>query len=169
VNFVVSGEYIPPPEINFDEVLVEVYDEEGQDDYLEVLASDNEYFNGSPDLNILDVRVVDSVQEDRSSGSVFGLLGDEGGYTVIGFGCAIILLVVGMLVREKRFRRERTRRRNEVLKTRHLEVRRLQNERFGVQDRDYAVVEEEIPDMESNNDSSNENAIFDVHIEEVEN
>ena len=170
VNFGVSGEYLPPPEINFDEVLVEVFDEEGQDDYLEVLlASDNEYFNAAPDLDIVDVRVVDSVQEDRSSGSVFGLLGDEGGYTVIGFGCAIFLLVVGMLVREKRFRRERTRRRNENLKTRHLEVRRLQNERFGVQDRDYAVVEEEIPDMESNNDSSNENVIVDVHIEELDN
>ena len=80
-----------------------------------------------------------------------------------------LLLVVGMLVREKRFRRERTRRRNENLKTRHLELRRLQNERFGVQDRDYAVVEEVIQNMEINNESSNENVIVDVHIEEVEN
>jgi len=155
VNFGVSGEYIPPPEINFDEVLMEVFDEEGQDDYLEVLlASDNVYFDAAPNLDILDVRVVDSVPDDQSSGSVFGLLGDEGGYSVIGVGCATVLLIVGMLLHEKHSRRARTRQRNEFLKTRHLEVRRLQNERFGVQDRNYAVVEEGVEEIISDSDSA---------------
>jgi len=155
VNFGVSGEYIPPPEIDFDVVLLEVFDEEGQDDYLEVLlASDNEYFNATPNLDILDVQVMGSAPDDRSSGSAFGLLGDEGGYSIIGVGCATVLLIVGMLVHEKHLRRSRTRQRNEFLKTRHLEARRLQNERFGVQDRDYAVVEEEVENIRSNSDSS---------------
>ena len=153
VNIGVSGEYLPPPEINFDDVLVEVYDEEGQDDYLVVLlASDNEYFNAATNLDIVDVRVVDSVQGDRSSGSVFGLLGDEGGYSIIGVGCAIILLIVGMLVREKLFRHARTSQHNQILKMRHSAVRRLQNEHFGVQDWDYAVEEEYIQYIGSNSE-----------------
>jgi len=159
VNVGVSGEYLPPPEINFDDVLVEVYDEEGQHDYLEfLLLSDNEYFNAATNLDIVDVRVVDSVQEDRSSGSVFGLLGDEGGYSIIGVGCAIVLLIAGMLVREKSFRRARTSQYNQILKLRHSEARRLQNEHFGVQDWDYAVEEEYIQYIGSNSEKvDNEN------------
>jgi len=158
VNLGVSGEYLPPPEIIFDEVIVEVFDEEGQEDYLEVLlTSDNKYFEVAHSLDILDVQVLDSVAEDRSSGSVFGLLGDEGGYSIIFIGCAIVLLIVGVLIREKHLRYARTKKRNEDLKAQHLEVLRIQSERSGEQDQDrsYVGMEEEI--MGSNRNSSNEN------------
>ena len=63
----VSGEYYPPPEIDFDDVLVEVFDEEGQQDYLEILlSSDNDYFNSAPDLEILDVRTVQEILKETS-------------------------------------------------------------------------------------------------------
>jgi len=160
VNLGVSGEYLPPPEIIFDEVIVAVFDEEGQGDYLEdLLTSNNEYFESAHSLDILDVQVVDSVPEDRSSGSVFGHLGDEGGYSIIGVGCAIVLLIVGVLIREKQLRYARAKQRNEYLKAQHLEVHRIQNERFGDEDREYVGMEEEIKDMGNNSDGSNGNFV----------
>jgi len=87
------------------------------------------------------VQVLDNVQEDRSSGSVFGMLGDEGGYSIIAAGCAIFLLIVGMLVREKHLRRKRTNLRNEALKMRHIEVHKLHANNFGDM-----IVDEKIED-----------------------
>ena len=84
VSFGVSGEYLPPPEIDFDDILVKGFDEEGQQDYLEILlSSDNDYFNSAPDLEILDVRTVQEISKETSNESLFGALGDEGGYTII--------------------------------------------------------------------------------------
>ena len=57
VNVTVVGEYLPPPEVDFDTVVVEIFDEEGEEDFIEALdESDNPYF--MPVIDNLSVDVV---------------------------------------------------------------------------------------------------------------
>ena len=144
VNIAVAGEYLPPPEIIFDDVLVEVFDDEGQEEYLEVLStSESDYFDTETkeELRISGLRVFESISEDDSTskGSVFGVLGDDAGYSIIGVGCAIILILVGMLMREKVIRSKRSSQRYSDLKEKNIEERKRQNEFFAVQDKYYGV------------------------------
>ena len=144
VDVVVAGEYLPPPEIIFDDVLVEVFDDEGQEEYLEVLStSDSDYFDTetNEELRISELQVFESISEDDSTskGSVFGGLGDDAGYSIIAVGCAIILIIVGMLMREKVVRSKRSSQRYSDLKEKHIEERKRQNEFFAVQDKYYGV------------------------------
>ena len=58
VNMTISAEYLPPPEIDFSATVVEIFSEEGTDEYLhELEESGNEYFQSTPE-NIIAVKVV---------------------------------------------------------------------------------------------------------------
>jgi len=111
VNITIRGEYLPPPEIEFDDVVVEVF-EEDEDVYVEKIdKSDNSYFEPVISKISVEAQIIvepePEVSASLSEGSVFGLLGDTGGITSIVIGA--VLVMVAFMVLYKKYTRKKQR------------------------------------------------------------
>jgi len=119
VNVVVVGQYLPPPEIDFDNVVVEVFDsEEEQGDFLELIdESNNTYFEPViEDVSLVRVEVTNDIPSISRSDSFFGDLGEEEGIIVMS-ACSIVLVVAVALLWREHYRRVIRKRREEELRS----------------------------------------------------
>merc|ERR1712226_1112131 len=121
VNITVKGEYLPPPEIVFDDVVVEVFEEEEENYIGKIDESDNEYFEPVISKILVKAEVIVEVEPEisKSSGSPFGVLGDTGGITSIVIG-GIIIMVSVLLLYKKQIRKVEREVRKEELKNQVL-------------------------------------------------
>merc|ERR1712226_769114 len=121
VNITVKGEYLPPPEIVFDDVVVEVFEEEEENYIGKIDESDNEYFEPVISKTSVKAEVIVEVEPEisKSSGSPFGVLGDTGGITSIVIG-GIIIMVSVLLLYKKQIRKVEREVRKEELKNQVL-------------------------------------------------
>jgi len=84
----VNGEYLPPPEIEFEDVVVEVFNDEGEE-FTEALQETNDpYFR---EVSAVSAQPV-STDDDSGGEDAFGPLGLAGGVTII-----IIALVIAFM------------------------------------------------------------------------
>jgi len=127
VNVVVIGEYLPPPEIEFDEVIVEVLgNEDTQEDFIDAIDnSDNSYFEPVIDnMKIMDVKTFneDSESSSNSKDTVVGI--------VIALSSALMLTLLMALLYRWNFRRNRAKNRFRINQERHMlqEVHNLRME-----------------------------------------
>jgi len=117
VNVVVVGQYLPPPEIDFDNVVVEVFDSEGeQGDFLELIdESNNTYFEPViKDVSLVSVEVTNDIPSTSRSDSFFGDLGEEGGIVVMSASSIVLVVAVALIWREHHRKVERKRREEEL-------------------------------------------------------
>uniref|UniRef100_A0A7S2NQE6 Uncharacterized protein n=1 Tax=Leptocylindrus danicus TaxID=163516 RepID=A0A7S2NQE6_9STRA len=103
VNITVFGEYLPPPEIVFDDVVVEVF-EDDEEAYIEQIdESDNAYFEPVISKISVSAEAIPDVEAEiskSSSESAFGILGDEGGVATITIGCVVVLIIFAVIYRK---------------------------------------------------------------------
>lgn len=103
VNITVYGEYLPPPEIVFDAVVVEVFENE-EEAYIEQIdESDNAYFEPVISKISVSAEAIPDVEAEiskSSSESAFGILGDEGGVATIMIGCVVVLIIFAVIYRK---------------------------------------------------------------------
>ena len=93
VTVSVDGVYLPPPEITFDQVLVETLDDEGDDDFIEILNRDADA-DGETYFNQVNSAVGSIIDKDNQGSSilgiVLGLVGGVVGFVIILFSYAYI-------------------------------------------------------------------------------
>ena len=117
VNVVVIGEYLPPPEIEFDNVVVEVLDnEDTQEDFIDAIdKSNNSYFEPVIDnVQIVSVKTFDENSESSRNSE------DKFVEIVIGVTSAVLLSLLVALLYRWNVRRIRTRVRYRINRERHL-------------------------------------------------
>merc|ERR1719223_2551718 len=93
VTVSVDGVYLPPPYISFDQVLVETFDDEGDDDFIEILNRDADAV-GERYFNPVNSVIVNIIDEDKQSSSILGILlglvGGVAGFVIILFSYAYL-------------------------------------------------------------------------------
>jgi hypothetical protein len=98
VNITITGEYLPPPEVDFTMVVVETFDDEGEE-FAEVIdeISDEEKVTYFKNVTSTKAKTVVVLEEKRASGatSSFGGLGKEAGLSLIGLAASLVFIVVG--------------------------------------------------------------------------
>ena len=101
----VVGEYLPPPEVDFDVVIVDAFDEDGREDFIVAIdESDNAYFE--PVIQRIKVKSVETEADPittsaRSEENVFGTLGLAGGLIVILFSSILFVIISALLWRKR--------------------------------------------------------------------
>ena len=122
INVTVVGEYLPPPEIDFDDVVVEVFDEEGQEDFIEAIdENDIEYFEPVIDKVSVKVVTVEKIEVQNSKGNgLFGDLGDDVGIALIAAPFVFIVIVLILLGWRKHIRHKDAAKNEEDLKNQNL-------------------------------------------------
>ena len=109
INVTVQGQYLPPPEINFDDVVVEVFDtEEEEEEFIKAIdESNNPYFE--PVIKDLDVSVAvikEEVDIENKNKGFFSELGNMG-IVFISVSSGIVLGIVALLMWQKRRKAKR--------------------------------------------------------------
>jgi len=108
INVTVQGQYLPPPEINFDDVVVEVFDtEEEEEDFIKAIdESNNPYFE--PVIEDLDVSVVviKEVERKNKNNGFFSELGNVG-IALISVSSSFVLGIIALLMWQKRRKAKR--------------------------------------------------------------
>lgn len=112
----VSGEYLPPPEVNdFGDVVVEAIDEDGEE-FIETLE---ENAGESNETYFLYVSEVDAMTEDAMGGDVYDIVAFAGYITAAFVGFAGVLSCISVV-------RRRRRRRNQEREADELRARAVQ-------------------------------------------
>eukprot|EP00814_Leptocylindrus_danicus_P009572 CAMPEP_0116033984 /NCGR_PEP_ID=MMETSP0321-20121206/19320_1 /TAXON_ID=163516 /ORGANISM="Leptocylindrus danicus var. danicus, Strain B650" /LENGTH=731 /DNA_ID=CAMNT_0003510175 /DNA_START=560 /DNA_END=2752 /DNA_ORIENTATION=+ len=138
VNVTISAEYLPPPEVDFSLTVVEVFDEEGAEEYLHDLEkSGNEYFQSTPE-NIIDVSVVSVLVEIEpvSNMAVKGDRDDSDSTEALGMHALIaiiaasffVVLVAALLLWKKHKNRKRSEELTQNIRFSHQSIRNLMAE-----------------------------------------
>ena len=102
----VVGEYLPPPDIDFDDIVIDAFDEEGQEDFIVAIdESDNAYFEPVIDKisvkSVATVNDLDLVASSRNGDSAFGSLGVTGGVIVVVASSVFTVIVAALLWRKR--------------------------------------------------------------------
>jgi len=109
INVTVQGQYLPPPEINFDDVVIEVFDtEEEEEEFIEAIdQSDNPYFE--PFIEDIEVFVTvikeDFATENKNDGFLSEL--SNIGIALIAVSSSFVMGVVALLMWQKHKKRKR--------------------------------------------------------------
>ena len=65
--------YLPPKEITFDQVLVEILDDEGDDNFIKILNRDADAVGGTH-FNQANSAVASIIDEDKQTSSILGIV-----------------------------------------------------------------------------------------------
>jgi len=126
VSITVEAEYLPPPEIDVSDIIVETFNEE-EEDFIEIVEdSENAYFEGTYDIISFRAATVDvnqSIQKSQGETSNFGALGNDGGITVIVCSFLIFSIILCLCWR-KHYRIESRQRKYNFLRDEALQRRR---------------------------------------------
>ena len=107
INVTVTGRYLPPPDIDFDSIVVEVFDEEGQEDFITAIDENNiDYFEPVVTQISVSVETVEKeiVESKKKSKGLFGSLGDEGGIALTISPLVFIIIILILLGWRKNIR-----------------------------------------------------------------
>jgi len=112
VSTMISGAYLPPPEVDVGEVVAEVIDDEGDDFVSALVASDSEYFSQVTSASAF----FDGGDDSSDDGNDLS----DGEIAAIVVCSSVAVLIVGALIYRKRTREARTKELNEANKS-HFE------------------------------------------------
>ena len=95
VNFTIIGEYLPPPDIIFDEVIIDVLDQDGREDFIEAIdKSNNPYFEPEiENLSISEIIVYREIIVYQSNDTETSTI-----ILAIVIPCFVILLCIGLIL-----------------------------------------------------------------------
>jgi len=108
INVTVQGQYLPPPEINFDDVVVEVFDtEEEEEEFIEAIdKSDNPYFEPFIEELEVSVTVIKEVDTENKNKGFLSELSNIG-IAFIAVSSSFVMGVVALLMWQKHKKRKR--------------------------------------------------------------
>lgn len=115
VTVSVNGVYLPPPEIIFDQVLVETLDEEGDDDFIEILNNDADSV-GETFFNSVHSAIGSLTDEDGEEMGIFEII-----LVLVGVVIGLVAFFISFAYIRKSIRKNREKKFTEQLREHHRE------------------------------------------------